>query len=381
MAEVADFGEVHFLCVGTPQLPDASGADLSQIDNLIGGLGPLLRSACLVVGKSTVPAGTAARIGAELERLAPAGRSAEVAWNPEFLREGRAVADTLRPDRIVAGVRSPRAARTLRSVYQAQISAGSEFFVTDLVTAELAKAAANSFLATKISFINAMAEVCEAAGGDVRMLARVLAADQRIGAAFLRPGLGFGGGCLPKDIRAFAASAEAMGAGEALAFLREVDAINLRRRAAVVGLAVDAAGGSVLETPICVLGAAFKPGSDDVRDSPALDVARVLHGMGAQVTVYDPAAMANARRVCPWLSYAESASAAAAGARLVLLATEWPEFSRLDPVVLAGVAAADRAVIDARHALDPRAWLDAGWRYLAPGVPAGAALMASHQSA
>jgi UDPglucose 6-dehydrogenase len=365
----AQFGDVHFICVGTPQRREGAGADLSQVDACVAALAPNLTRPCLVVGKSTVPAGTAASVAAQVARLAPAGELAEVCWNPEFLREGHGVHDTLYPDRIVVGVASRRAEAVLRQVYARQLADGIAMFVTDPATAELAKTAANAFLATKISFINAVAEVCDAAGADVTVLAAILGADPRIGAEFLRPGLGFGGGCLPKDVRAFLASAAELGAGEALSFLREVDAINLGRRTSMVNLACAATGGSLAGKSACVLGAAFKPGSDDVRDSPALDVAQIMHGMGAEVTVYDPEAMENARRACPGLNYAESATAAAAGADIVLLLTDWPEFALIDPAEL-GAVVTERSIIDGRYSLDPARWRAAGWHYRAPGIPA-----------
>jgi UDPglucose 6-dehydrogenase len=365
---VAEFGDVHFVCVGTPQVRDGHGADLSQVQACIDALAPGLVRACLVVGKSTVPAGTAAMVADRVAALAPAGEAAEVCWNPEFLREGHGVADTLRPDRIVAGVCSARAGQLLRQIYAAQIEAGAQFLVTDPATAELAKVAANAFLATKISFINAVADVCDAAGADVTALARILGADPRIGPAFLRPGLGFGGGCLPKDVRAFRARAAELGAGDAVAFLREVDTINLGRRTAMVNLACQAAGGSVAGKALCVLGAAFKPGSDDVRDSPALDVAQILHGLGADVTVHDPRALDNARKAHPELSYAATIPAAAAGADLILLLTDWPEYASLSPRELARITTA-RSIVDGRHQLDPATWRAAGWHYRAHGIP------------
>jgi len=366
--QAADFGDVHFLCVGTPQRRDGHEADTSQLEACVTSLAPGLKRPCLIVGKSTVPVGTATRLASLLAQLAPVREAAEVCWNPEFLREGHGVRDTLHPDRVVVGVSSARAEATLRRVYATQIAAGIRFFVTDLATAELAKVAANAFLATKISFINAVAEVCDAAGADVMVLADILGSDPRIGGAFLRPGLGFGGGCLPKDVRAFQASAAELGAGDALRFLHEVDAINLARRTSMVNLASGALGGSVAGRSVCVLGAAFKPGSDDVRDSPALDVARILHGMGAEITVYDPAAMDNARAVCPEFSYADSVLSAAAGADIVLLLTEWPEFAGIDPEELGTVTAGQR-MIDGRYALDPAAWRNAGWSYRACGIP------------
>ncbi len=366
--QAAEFGDIHFLCVGTPQRRDGHGADLSQVEACLDGLAPRLKRPCLIVGKSTVPVGTAAGLARRLARLAPAGESAELAWNPEFLREGHGVHDTLSPDRIVVGVTSARAEAALREVYAPQLAAGTDFFVTDLATAELAKVAANAFLATKISFINAVAEVCDASGANVTTLADILGADPRIGSACLRPGLGFGGGCLPKDVRAFLARAEELGADDALKFLREVDAINLGRRTGMVNLACEALGGSVAGKVVCVLGAAFKPGSDDVRDSPALDVAQILHGLGAEVTVYDPAAAENARKAWPELNYAPSVLAAARGADIVLLLTDWPEFAAIDPDQLAGVTAA-RNIVDGRYVLDPARWRAAGWQYRASGIP------------
>jgi UDPglucose 6-dehydrogenase len=360
----AAFGDVHFICAGTPPQPGSNHADLSQVHGCVAGLAPLLDRPCLLIGKSTVPVGTARRLAAE---LAAAGEGVELAWNPEFLREGSAVADALAPDRIVAGVMSPWAEGILRQVYARPIADGTPFFATDLETAELAKVAANAFLATKISFINAMAEVCEAAGGDVYALSQILGADSRIGSAFLRPGLGFGGGCLPKDIRAFSARAADLDADQALGFLHEVDAINLRRRTRTADLACKLAGGDLAGVPVCVLGAAFKPGSDDVRDSPALDVAQILHAMGAQVTVYDPAALANARRVCPQLGYAATLAEAARDAHVVLLLTEWAEFAELKPDDL-GKLVAQPNIIDGRGVLDPASWRAAGWNYRALGV-------------
>ena len=370
-AEAAAFGEVHFICVGTPQRRDGDAADVTQIMDCVTSLAPLLRRPCVIVGKSTVPAGTAAMLSEAMARLAPAGEGVELCWNPEFLREGHAVKDTLNPDRIVVGVASSQAEAVLCDVYSAQIDAGVPFYVTDMATAELAKSGANAFLATKISFINAMAELCEATGADITVLARILGADPRIGDAFLRPGVGFGGGCLPKDIRALQAHANELGVGEAVEFLREVDAINLRCRAAVVSLASEAAGGTVAHKTVCVLGAAFKPGSDDVRDSPALDIAQILHREGARVKVYDPVAMGNARKACPELFYSASVAEAARDARVVLVLTEWPEFVAMDPVELGAVADPQRSVIDGRHVLDAARWRAAGWDYRALGVLGG----------
>lgn len=366
--EAAAFGAVHFICVGTPQLPAADGADLRQLDACISMLAPLLDSPCLIVGKSTVPVGTAARLTRDVARLAPAGSAVQLAWNPEFLREGHAVEDTLRPDRIVAGLQSQHAEVMLRRIYAQPLAHGVPFFATDLATAELAKVAANSFLATKISFINAMSEICEIVTADVVHLAQILGADPRIGREFLRPGLGFGGACLPKDIRAFAARAEELGTGGSSRFIREVDAINLRCRSRTVALALDLVGGSLAGRAVGVLGITFKPGSDDIRDSPALEVAKAINGLGARVAVYDPVAMGKARRTCPELEYTGSLIGAAADADVLLLLTEWPEFRDADPQLL-GKSVAQRNIVDARNVLDPTPWREAGWRYRALGRP------------
>jgi UDPglucose 6-dehydrogenase len=362
--EAAAFGRVHFVCVGTPQRKDtdSGAADMSYVDGAVEALAAHLGEGALVVGKSTVPVGTAQRLAGRL----PAG--AELAWNPEFLREGFAVRDTLSPDRLVLGVESASAETLLREVYAAVIEAGTPVVTADFPTAELVKTAANAFLATKISFINAMAEVCEASGGDVSVLARAIGHDDRIGARFLRAGVGFGGGCLPKDIRAFAARAEELGAGESLAFLREVDAINLRRRDRVVDLARELCGGSLTGRRVAVLGAAFKPDSDDIRDSPALDVAARIHLEGAQVAVYDPEAMDNARKAYPVLGYAASAKDAVQGADVVLHLTEWQEFRDLDPAELAH-STARQQIVDGRGALDEKRWTAAGWSFHALGRP------------
>ncbi len=365
-AEVAEFGDVHFMCVGTPQRAGEYAADLSHVDAAFAGLAAQLTRPCLVVGKSTVPVGTAERLAQLLADLAPAGAGVELAWNPEFLREGHAVDDTLHPDRLVIGVRSEQVERTLRTVYAPLLAAGVPMIATDFATAELVKVASNAFLATKISFINAMAEVCEAAGADVAELSGALALDERIGGKFLTAGLGFGGGCLPKDIRAFMARAGELGVDQALTFLKEVDAINMRRRQRTVDLAREQVGGSFLGCTVGVLGAAFKPESDDIRDSPALNVAAMIQLHGAQVAVYDPKAMPNARRLFPTLTYRESAVDACRGAHVVLHLTEWQEFREMDPQVLSAVVA-ERRVIDGRNALDPDRWRAAGWTYRALG--------------
>ncbi|WP_067967774.1 UDP-glucose dehydrogenase family protein [Nocardiopsis trehalosi] len=366
--EAAEFADVHFICVGTPQRSDSNAADLSYVDSAIDSLAPLLTRPTVVIGKSTVPVGTAAVAAARLAALAPAGDAVELGWSPEFLREGFGVEDTLRPNRIVIGTTSPRVEEVMREVSASQIEQGIPFLVTDLQTAELVKVSANAFLATKISFINAMAEVSEAAGADVIKLAKALSYDDRIGGKFLGPGLGFGGGCLPKDIRAFMARADELGVEPALSFLREVDAINQRRRARTIDIARGLIGGSFAGRTVAVLGAAFKPNSDDIRDSPALDVAATIASLGGVVTVYDPEALEKARRAHPELGYAHSMLEAVRDAEVVLLLTEWAEFRDADPDELSKVVRECR-IVDGRNALDPEHWRARGWIYRALGRP------------
>ncbi|MDX6354151.1 MAG: UDPglucose 6-dehydrogenase [Streptomyces sp.] len=367
LAEAGEFGDVHFVCVGTPQKPGSNAADMKYIDAVIDGLAPHLHRDTLVVGKSTVPVGTAARIADRLRELAPVGAGAELAWNPEFLREGFAVKDTLHPDRLVIGVRSAEAEEVLREVYAPILAEDNTPWIsTDFATAELVKVSANAFLATKISFINAIADVCDAVGGDVTTVAKAIGYDARIGPRFLSAGLGFGGGCLPKDIRAFMARAQELGVHDALGFLREIDEINMSRRRLTIDLAREMVGGSFLGRNVAVLGAAFKPDSDDVRDSPALNVAAAIQLQGAQVRVYDPAAMENARRQFPSLDYAPDIDKACEQADVVLHLTEWQEFRDLDPAALAGhVRTAN--VIDARNGLPAERWQAAGWTVRALG--------------
>ncbi|WP_416061699.1 UDP-glucose dehydrogenase family protein [Rhodococcus indonesiensis] len=367
--EAADFADNHFIGVGTPQKRGEYAADLTCVDAVVDTLAPLLDRPSVIFGKSTVPVGTAERIGRRVRQLVPNGVEVDVAWNPEFLREGYAVRDTLHPDRLVLGVdrnRPGRAEEVAREVYARLLSEDIPFLVTDLATAELVKTAANAFLATKISFINAMAEVCEMAGADVSVLADAIGYDARIGRRFLNAGIGFGGGCLPKDIRAFMARAGEIGADEALTFLREVDNINMRRRTRMVELAREAVGGTLLGTSVAVLGAAFKPDSDDVRDSPALSIAGQIQLQGASVNVFDPKAMENSRAVFPTLNYATSAIEACANADLVLVLTEWNEFLVLDPQVLRK-AVRRPSIIDGRNCLDSQVWRDAGWAFRALG--------------
>lgn len=371
--DAAEFANLHFLGVGTPQAHGSYAADLTYVESVITELVPRLKGEHIIFGKSTVPVGTAAELQKMVNELAPEGTSVEIAWNPEFLREGYAVKDTITPDRIVLGVGEAgladgvsKAEEVAREVYAKPLAQNTPFIVTDLQTAELVKVSANAFLATKISFINAVSEICEIAGADVVKLADAIGYDERIGRKFLGAGLGFGGGCLPKDIRAFMARAGELGADQALAFLREVDAINMRRRDRVVDLAKQAFNGSLLGHRVTVLGCAFKPNSDDVRDSPALSVAGSLSLAGAAVTVYDPQGMENAKKVFPTLNYVASASEALKDSELVILATEWQEFRDLDPSE-AGALVARRHIIDGRNVLNVDAWRAAGWTVEALG--------------
>ncbi|MGI8880126.1 MAG: UDP-glucose dehydrogenase family protein [Jatrophihabitans sp.] len=366
-AEVAEFADVHFICVGTPQQPDSYAADMQYIEASFTSLAQHLNRRALVVGKSTVPAGTAKRMQQVLQEHAPSAE-VELAWNPEFLREGFAVQDTLRPDRLVFGVESAWAEEQVRAAFAPVIDAGTPVIVTDFATAELVKVAANSFLATKISFINAMAEVCEVVGADVTQLADAIGHDARIGRRFLNAGLGFGGGCLPKDIRAFIARCGELGVDQAVSFLRDVDEINKRRRARTVDLARELLNGSFEGSRIAALGAAFKPDSDDVRDSPALDVAKAIREQGGDVIVYDPQAMQSAKKSYPQLTYADSLDAALNGADLVLLLTEWPVFRNLDPVHAASLVRSPN-IVDGRTVLDAAQWRSAGWHIRALGRP------------
>lgn len=359
-AEAGEFGEMHFLGVATPGMADRDDYDLSQVWAAVSALAPHLHRPCLIVGKSTVSVGTTAAARELVHDLAPAGKAVEVAWNPEFLREGHAVADTLRPDRIVVGVTSVEAEEKIREAYRPITDAGVPLIFTDPATCELVKGAANAFLATKISFINAMADLREAAGADVAQLADAVGLDPRIGPAFLQAGIGYGGGCLPKDTQAFAARADQLGADSAVGLLTAVDQINTGRRQRVVEATRKACGGNLAGKRVALWGAAFKIGTDDVRDSPALDVAARLHAQGASVTVYDPMAMDNARAVHPEFGYAGDALAAAADADALVVVTAWPEFHAIDPAAV-GAVAAQRVVIDARGALDEPRWHDACW--------------------
>ncbi|SFV20189.1 UDP-glucose dehydrogenase family protein [Micrococcus terreus] len=375
--EVGDWADVHFVGVGTPQKAGESAADMRYVDAAVTSLAQHITRDALIVGKSTVPVGTATRLAgliqatrAELELPG----EVELAWNPEFLREGFAVKDTLHPDRLVVGVDSEHAEQVLRQVYAAPLAEGAPWISTDFETAELVKVAANAFLATKISFINAFSEITETVGGDITTLADAIGHDPRIGRRFLNAGVGFGGGCLPKDIRALQARVSELGLDRTMAFLNDIDDINLRRRDRVVDLAVQVLNEGAVEAPstvlpgqkIAVLGVTFKPDSDDVRDSPALDVANRLFTAGADVAVYDPQGNRNAAGRFPRLDYVGSLEAAVTGADLAILLTEWDEFKQMDPAQIAPLMK-HRAIIDGRNVLDAKAWTDVGFTHAALG--------------
>ena len=355
--------DVHFVCVGTPQEKNGLAADLTFVNSAFSSVAKVAKSGALIVGKSTVPVGTADRLKNEVERINP---KLELAWNPEFLREGFAVEDTLRPNRLVVGVTSDYAESKLREVYQKLLENNVPWIRSDLPTAELVKVAANSFLATKISFINAMAEICEASGGDVTVLAKAIGYDPRIGSRFLQAGIGFGGGCLPKDIRAFMARSEELGAKQSLEFLREIDSINLRARQRMIDLVRADIGADLKGKKIAILGAAFKPDSDDVRDSPALDIAAQIHAAGAKVYVHDPKAIEPARIRHPELQYSEDIAECISDADAILHLTEWKIYREIDPVAIKSKVKT-AVIIDGRNALNKEQWIAAGWKFRALG--------------
>jgi UDPglucose 6-dehydrogenase len=364
-SNIADLAEadVHFICVGTPQIKNGNAADLTYVNSALESIAKFVKPGGLVVGKSTVPVGTATKLRNRLLELNP---KADLAWNPEFLREGFAVEDTLRPNRLVVGVVNDSAEQILKEVYANNLKEKTPWVRADLPTSELVKVAANSFLATKISFINAMAEICEAAGGDVTVLAKAIGYDPRIGSRFLQAGIGFGGGCLPKDIRAFMARAEELGASQAVEFLKEIDAINLRARQRIIELVRKDLADDLRGKKVAILGAAFKPDSDDVRDSPALDIAAQIQAAGAVVTVHDPKAIANAQKRFPALNFADDVNATLKDAEIVLHLTEWKIYREIDPVKVKSIVK-NPIIIDGRNALDRDLWQSAGWKFRALG--------------
>lgn len=360
--DLAD-ADVHFICVGTPQIKGGNAADLKYVDSALEAIAKIVKPGGLVVGKSTVPVGTATRLRNRLLELNP---KVDLAWNPEFLREGFAVEDTLRPNRLVVGVVNDSAEKILKEVYASNLKENTPWVRADLPTAELVKVAANSFLATKISFINAMAEICEAAGGDVTVLAKAIGYDPRIGSRFLQAGIGFGGGCLPKDIRAFMARAEELGAKQAVEFLKEIDAINLRARQRIIELVRKDLSENLQGKKVAILGAAFKPDSDDVRDSPALDIAAQIQAAGAVVIVHDPKAIANAQKRFPALQFAQDINSTLKDAEIVLHLTEWKIYREINPVEVKSLVKS-AIMIDGRNALDRELWQSAGWKFRALG--------------
>ena len=355
--------DVHFICVGTPQIINGNAADLTYVNSALDSIAKYVKPGGLVVGKSTVPVGTATKLRNRLLELNP---NADLAWNPEFLREGFAVEDTLRPNRLVVGVVTDSAEKILKDVYAVNLKENTPWVRADLPTAELVKVAANSFLATKISFINAMAEVCEASGGDVTVLAKAIGYDPRIGSRFLQAGIGFGGGCLPKDIRAFMARAEELGASQAVEFLKEIDAINLRARQRIIELVRKDLSDDLVGKKVAVLGAAFKPDSDDVRDSPALDISAQIQAAGAHVTVHDPKAISNAQKRFPGLSFSQDIDSTLKDAEIVLHLTEWKIYRDIDPTQIKKLVKT-AIMIDGRNALDRELWRAAGWKFRALG--------------
>ena len=355
--------DVHFICVGTPQVKGGNAADLSYVNSALEGIAKIVKPGGLVVGKSTVPVGTASKLRDRLIALNP---KADLAWNPEFLREGFAVEDTLKPNRLVVGVVSDEAEKILKEVYAANLKENIPWVRADLPTAELVKVAANSFLATKISFINAMAEVCEASFGDIPVLAKAIGYDPIIGSRFLQAGIGFGGGCLPKDIRAFMARAEELGAKQAVEFLKEIDAINLRARQRIIELVRKDLSNDLSGKKVAVLGAAFKPDRDDVGDSPALEISAQIQAAGAIVTVHDPKAITNAQKRFPGLNYAQEINETLKDAELVLHLTEWKIYREINPAQIKSLVKS-AIIIDGRNALDREAWRAAGWKFRALG--------------
>jgi UDPglucose 6-dehydrogenase len=355
--------DIHFICVGTPQTKGSDAADTSYVVAAAKELASWIKPTSVVAGKSTVPVGTAALLQSAMSEIA--GFDVHLAWNPEFLREGTALEDSLKPDRIVVGTESQHSVDVLREVYAPILATGTPFLELDVPTAELVKVAANAFLATKISFINAMAEVAEVSGADAVSLAKAIGYDERIGNKFLRTGIGFGGGCLPKDIRGFVARAEELGVGSAVEFLKDVDAVNLRRRDKVVELANKELG-SLTGKAITMLGISFKPDSDDLRDSPALEISQRLTALGAKVTVHDPVSLTPLATRSPELYREQDLLKASSGAELVILGTEWKQYREIDPVEF-GKVVATKTIIDGRNVLEVAKWQSAGWRVIALG--------------
>ncbi|SOF02025.1 UDPglucose 6-dehydrogenase [Streptomyces sp. OV198] len=369
LREAADFADLHFIGVGTPIDADGRSYDTGQVYGAIRQLAPHLNRPCTIVGKSTVTVGTTRRVTALAQSLAPAGEHVDIVWNPEFLREGHAVEDTLRPDRLIAGLTTASAEKAIRDVYAPILDTGVPLFVTDPQTAELAKGAANTFLGLKISYINAVADMCDAADADISQIVEILGIDPRIGSGGMQPGIGYGGGCLPKDVRAFTASAQQLGAGTAATLLRAAENINEARTGVAMDLITRALGDRPVQgARVTVWGAAFKPGTNDVRESPALALAHALQEAGGNVTVHDPQAVPTAMIRNPELDYSDDLPASLNGADIVVLATEWPEYQHTDPHTLVGRPGTP-LLVDCRTTLNAEAWRAAGWTVHQLGRP------------
>jgi UDPglucose 6-dehydrogenase len=360
-AEAVGHGTVIFICVGTPSRGDGS-PNLAFVEAVARDVARHLPEGefRLVCEKSTVPVQTGERVAQVIAREARPGADWEVASNPEFLREGSAVVDTLDPDRVVVGTDTDRARTTLRELYTPILErSGAPFVATDRATAELIKHASNAFLATKISFINSVARVCERSGADVELVARGMGLDPRIGVHFLKAGAGYGGSCFPKDVAAFAHRSRELGVD--FGILNEVAKINHEARRAVVDKVRDALW-HLDGKRIGMLGLSFKPNTDDLRE------ARDLLADGAQVIAYDPVAGHQAARQVPGLELADKAAEVADGAHALVLMTEWAEFSELDPADLRGRMAYP-ILVDARNALDAEAFVAAGFTVAGVGRP------------
>jgi UDPglucose 6-dehydrogenase len=365
LADAISNSEVHFICVGTPQVIESGAADLSQIHSAVKAMAPLLSEGSTVVGKSTVPVGTASWVNKYFSEHA--AQNVKLVWNPEFLREGFAVKDTLHPDRIVLGVSNDSDSSLLEKIYSSTIESGTPVIITDYATAELVKVAANAFLATKISFINAFADLCDVVGADVTTLADAIGHDTRIGRRFLNAGIGFGGGCLPKDIRALQARANELGMKDQFEFLNQIDHINTGRRSYLVQqVAIEL--GDVKSKNVAILGVAFKPDSDDIRDSPAISIAKRLIELGANVTVHDPEALQILSKIHPEIKTSNKVEDALANADLVLHLTEWQQYRELDLTQLSKLVKT-RTIIDGRNILDRATWNSAGWKIIYLGRP------------
>jgi len=357
--EAIPAAEVVFICVDTPSGPDGA-ADLSSISAAAQEIARHLSGSALIVNKSTVPVGTGDIVRQILQRHASAEAEFEVVSNPEFLREGSAIGDSLRPDRIVIGCSNHKAATKLLELYA---PLERQVLLMDLNSAELVKHASNSFLATKISFVNSVADLCERVGADITQVIKGMQADQRIGPHFLSPGLGFGGSCFPKDTEALAAASAA--AGTPFRVLEAAIGVNRQRVPHFIARMKEVLG-DLAGKAIAVLGLSFKPNTDDIREAKAIELVRALREEGARVRAYDPAAVPNARRVLPDIIYCENAYEAARGADALVVATEWNEFKQLDLTKLREVLR-QPIVFDGRNIYPPDRMASLGFCYVSVG--------------